>query len=49
MTWTNNSGIYTVPMPEKVDKQKLKRELDELEQRLQVAEVAMAKREGMTA
>ena len=49
MNWTNNSGIYSVPMPDKVDKQKIKREMDELEQRLQVAEVAMAKREGMTA
>ena len=49
MTWTNNSGIYTVPMPDKVDWQKIKREMDALEQRLQVAEAAMAKREGMTA
>lgn len=49
MNWTNNSGIYSVPMPDQVDKQKIKREMNELEQRLQVAEAAMAKREGMTA
>lgn len=47
--WTNNSGIYTVPLPDKVDKRRIKREMDELEQRLQVAEAAMAAREGMTA
>ena len=49
MTWTNNSGIYTVPLPDKVDKRKIKQEMDELEQRLQVAEAAMAMRKGMTA
>lgn len=49
MTWTSNSGIYTVPMPDKVDKQKIKREMDELEQRLQVAEAAMGMRKRLTA
>lgn len=49
MTWTNNNGIYTVSMPAVVDEQRIKREMDELEQRLRVAEAAMAAREGMTA
>ena len=49
MTWTNNSGIYTVPMPDKVDWQKIKREMDALEIKLQQAEAAMAMRKGMTA
>ena len=49
MTWTNNSGIYTVPLPDKFDWQKIKCEMDALEIKLQQAEAAMAMREGMTA
>ncbi|WP_342537313.1 pilus assembly protein PilO [Sporosarcina sp. FSL K6-3508] len=47
--WTNNGGIYMVQRPDKVDKQQIKREMDELEIRLQIAEAAIAAREGMTA
>lgn len=49
MTWTNNSGIYTVPLPDKVDWRKIQQEMDALEIKLQQAEAAMANREGMTA
>ena len=49
MTWKNSSGIYAVPLPDKVDWQKIKREMDALEIKLQQAEAAMAAREGMTA
>lgn len=49
MIWTNNSGIYTVLLPDKVNWTKIKREMDELEKRLQVAEAEMAARKGMTA
>lgn len=49
MLWTNNSGIYMVPRPDKVDKQQIKREMDALEIKLQEAEAAIAAREGMTA
>ncbi|MEV9640457.1 pilus assembly protein PilO [Mammaliicoccus sciuri] len=38
-----------LPRPDKVDKQQIKREMDELEVKLQEAEAAMAAREGMTA
>ncbi|PIC65364.1 pilus assembly protein PilO [Sporosarcina sp. P13] len=47
--WTNNNGIYMVPMPATVDKQQIKCEMDTLEQRLQVAEAAMAARKGVSA
>lgn len=47
--WTNNSGIYTVPLPDTVDWPKIRREMDALEIELQQAEAAMAMREGMTA
>ena len=47
MNWTNDKGIYTVPMPAKVDVQQVKRDMDQLEQRLQVAEAAMAARKAV--
>lgn len=46
MTWTNNGGIYTVPLPDKVDQQQIKRDMDALEKRLQSAEAAMAARQN---
>ena len=49
MTWTSNSGIYTVPLPDKVDWRKIQQEMDALEIKLQQAEAAMAMRKGMTA
>ncbi|MEK4025822.1 pilus assembly protein PilO [Sporosarcina sp. FSL W7-1283] len=47
--WINNGGIYMLPRPNKVDKQQIKREMDALEAKLQIAEAAIAAREGMTA
>lgn len=49
MTWINNKWFYTVPMPDKVDWQRIKHEMDALEIKLQQAEAAMAARKGMTA
>ena len=47
--WTNNGGIYMVPRSDKVDQQQIKGEMDALEAKLQIAEVAIAAREGRTA
>lgn len=47
--WINNGGIYMIPRPDKVDEQRIKREMDALEARLQIAEAAIAARKGLTA
>ena len=47
MYWSNDNGIYTVPAPVKVDVQQVKRDMDQLEQRLQVAEAAITARKAV--
>lgn len=50
MIWTNKGcGIYSVPPVAKVDKQQIKKDMSEFEQRLKFAEAAMAARKGKTA
>lgn len=47
--WINNGGIYMIPRPDKVDRERIRREMAELEQKIQEAEAYHAARKGRTA